>query len=64
MAEWKIVGSHLTCVRFVSVYAPKEDNVDFASLTLEEQNKRATQVEKKNILISMDFMSYRLGHSI
>ena len=64
MTEWRIVGTQLTVMKFVAVSAPAEEKVDFASMTLEEQNKRALQVEKKNILISMDFLSYRMGHSI
>lgn len=48
MAIYKCVGTHLTCKRYVNVYNEAKDKT--ANL--------------KNSLICMDFISFRVGHSI
>jgi WD40 repeat protein len=62
LAEWQLNGAHLSCVKFTNVYgapgggAPRE--------LLDEKNLDDPRNKQKCILLCMDFISYRLGHSV
>lgn len=69
LCEWKIDGLHLTVVKHVSVYGrPGESNPLEKNILVDPETTEAPgnlgHVQQKNILMSMDFISYRLGHSV
>jgi hypothetical protein len=60
MAVWKLKGTHLTCKhfnRYKSLVKPPKD-LDPAKEANEKEKK------KSSILLCMDFISFKLGHSI
>jgi hypothetical protein len=67
LAEWKIEGTHLTCIKYVNVYENKDksnDNANAKGQALELDKIQNQLIGQKNILLCLDFISFRLGHSI
>lgn len=67
LAQWKVDGSNLTCVDYHNVYNTHVPQTDAARLDRREPSPEEVldyQLNQKNILLCMDFISFRLGHSI
>lgn len=67
LARWKVDGSNLTCVDYHNVYNTHVPQTGAARLDRREPTPEEVleyQLNQKNILLCMDFISFRLGHSI
>lgn len=60
MACWKITGSHLTCINFQQFKSSKQQKPNPSDPAILQ--RQAPTV--RSSLISVDFLSYKLGHSI
>ena len=63
MAVWKLQGTHLSCTSFQHFYSSKLARQEQREFDLNEEHKEE-KVTVKSVLMSIDFLSYRLGHSI
>ena len=62
LAEWKLSGLHLTCLKFTNVY--KVEGEEAVADMLANAEEMAEKAKQRSILLCMDFISYRLGHSV
>lgn len=62
MADWKLVGTHLSVQKFVNVYGPPGGSAPREVLDAKKLDDAKNK--QKCILLCMDFISYRLGHSV
>ena len=62
MAVWKMSGTDLTCTEYV--VPQKQEEYNEHELTLEERKQKLEGGEQKCILLCLDFISFRSGHSI
>lgn len=61
LAEWSLNGTHLACVKYTNVYGvPGGGKLD----ELRKNPGNEAKTSQKCILLCMDFISYRLGHSV
>lgn len=61
LAEWGLNGTHLACVKYTNVYGvPGGGKLDELGKNPSNEGKTS----QKCILLCMDFISYRLGHSV
>ena len=64
MAVWKLNGTHLSCTNFQHFYSSKLVRQEQRQADDQEEQKEGPRVLAKSVLIAVDFLSYRLGHSI
>ena len=64
MAVWKLNGTHLSCTNFQHFYSSKLVRHEQRQAHAQEEQKEEARVLAKSVLMAIDFLSYRLGHSI
>lgn len=64
LCEWRIQGTHLTVSKFVNVHGNPGATPESEKQAFDLMGDQAKIKDQKCILLCLDFISYRLGHSV